>query len=63
MPFKLTPPTQFTLLISVGLAILAVVLMVLRHLGFELPVVGNQPFATLLVGYLVLLAGNLFEGI
>jgi hypothetical protein len=62
MPFRLTPPTQTTFLISLVLAILAVGLMLLRHFGFELPVVGNHPFATLLVAYVVLLAGNVMEG-
>jgi hypothetical protein len=60
MPFQLTPPAQITLLISVVLAILA---LILRFSGVEIPVVGTHPFATLMIGYLVLLAGNLFEGI
>ena len=60
MPFRLTPPTQLTLLISVVLAVLA---LVFRFSGVEIPVVGKHPFAVLLIGYLVLLAGNLIEGI
>jgi hypothetical protein len=59
MPFRITPPTQITLIISVVLAILA---LVFRFSGVEIPVVGTHPFATLLISYLVLLAGNLFEG-
>ena len=60
MPFRITPPAQVTLLISVLLAILA---LIWRFSGVEIPGVGTQPFATLMIGYLVLLAGNLFEGI
>ena len=59
-PFRLTPPTQVTLLISVVLVILA---LVFRFSGLEIPAVINHPFGTLLLGYLVLLAGNLLEGI
>jgi hypothetical protein len=61
MPFQLTPPAQLTLLISVVLAILAVVF---RFYGNQLPGgLDTHPFVTLMIGYLVLLAGNLFEGI
>ena len=60
MPFRITPPTQLTLLLSVVLAILA---LVFRFSGLEIPAVINHPFGALLLGYLVLLAGNLFEGI
>ena len=60
MPFRLTPPTQVTLLISVVLAILAAIL---HYTGISIPLVGTHTFGTLLVGYLVLLAGNLIEGI
>jgi hypothetical protein len=60
MPFRITPPTQLTLLISVALALLA---LVVRFAGIDIPVVGNPPFAVLLIGYLVLLVGNLMDGI
>lgn len=60
MALRLTPPTQLTLLIS---AIVAILALGLRFSGVEIPVVGNHPFATLFISYLVLLAGNLFEGI
>jgi hypothetical protein len=60
MPFQITPPTQVTLIVSVVLAVLA---LVFRFSGIEIPVVGDHPFGTLLLGYLVLLAGNLIEGI
>jgi len=60
MPFRLTPPTQLTLLISVVLAILAVVL---HYTRVEFPVIGAHTFGLLLLGYLALLAGNLIDGI
>jgi hypothetical protein len=60
MPFRITPPTQLTLLISVVLAILAAIL---HYTGVSLPVVGKHTFGLLLIGYLVLLAGNVIEGI
>jgi hypothetical protein len=58
--FPLTPPKQVTLLISVAVVIIAVVLRYLAYMG-------NSPFPTggftiLLIGYLVLLAGNVLEG-
>jgi hypothetical protein len=60
MPFRLTPPTQLTLLISFVLAVLAVIL---HYAHIELPIVGTHTFGLLLLGYLVLLAGNVIEGI
>ena len=58
--FRLTPPKQVTFFISVAVVIIAVVL---RYLAYR----GNSPiptggFAILLIGYLVLLAGNVLEG-
>ena len=60
MPFRLTPPTQITLLTSVIVAIVAVVLR-LTHV--EIPLLSARTFAILAIAYLVLLAGNVFEGI
>jgi hypothetical protein len=60
MPFRITPPAQLTLAISVILAILAAIL---HYTGISIPVVGAHTFGLLLLGYLVLLAGNLIEGI
>jgi hypothetical protein len=60
MPLRLTPPTQITLLISVILAILAVILR-LTHV--EIPILSAHTFAMLAIAYLVLLAGNVFDGI
>ena len=61
--FALTPPKQMTFLISVVLALAAVVVRYLVYTGVQMP-----PFLPagglllLLVAYLVLAAGNLFEG-
>ena len=57
---RLTPPKQVTFFISVALVIIAIVF---RYLAYR----GNSPFPTggyltLLIGYLVLLAGNVLEG-
>jgi len=60
MPFRLTPPTQLTLLVSVVLAVLAAIL---HYAHIELPIVGTHTFGLLLLGYLALLAGNLIDGI
>jgi hypothetical protein len=60
MPFRISPPTQITLVVSVALAILA---LVARYSGIAIPFIGEHTFGTLLISYLVLLAGNLIEGI
>jgi hypothetical protein len=60
MPFRITPPTQLTLLISVVLAILAAIL---HYANISLPLVDGHHFALLLLAYVVLLAGNVIEGI
>jgi hypothetical protein len=57
MPFRLTPPTQITLLVSVVLAV------ILRLTHAEIPILGAHTFAALAIAYLVLLAGNVIEGI
>jgi hypothetical protein len=58
----LTPPKQMTFFISVALAIIAVVVRFLAYRGIQMPIFPTGGFLILLVGYLVLLAGNLFEG-
>jgi hypothetical protein len=60
MPFRITPPRQITLIISVALVIIA---LIIRFAGLELPQAINHPFGVVLLGYLVLLAGNLLEGV
>jgi hypothetical protein len=60
----LTPPKQLTVLISVTLAAVAVVVRFLISQGMQIPFLmfPTEGFLLLLLGYLVLLAGNLFEG-
>jgi hypothetical protein len=57
---KLSAPTVPIFLISVILAGLAVAV---KYLGVSVPYVGGHLFETLLAGYAVLLAGNLFRGL
>jgi hypothetical protein len=61
--FPLTPPKQLTFLISVVLAVAAIVVRWLVYTGVELPpIFFAEGFLLLLIAYLVLVAGNLFEG-
>jgi hypothetical protein len=60
MPFRLTPPTQATLIIS---AVLAIIAVLLRFTHSEIPFLSSHTFAMLGIAYLVLLAGNVIEGI
>jgi hypothetical protein len=59
---QLTPPRQLTFYTSVALAIVAVVVRFLAYKGMQMPLFPTGGFLMLLIGYLVLLAGNLFEG-
>jgi hypothetical protein len=58
MPFELTPPRQLTFIISVVLAVIAAVI---HYAGIPNPIT-QSGFVILLLGYLVLLAGNLIRG-
>ena len=58
--FEITPPTRVTLIISV---VLAVVAAVVHFANIALPVFPTHGFLMLLLGYLVLLAGNLLRGL
>jgi hypothetical protein len=58
--FWLTPPTKVTLIVSVLLVILA---LLVRYGHVAIPLIGAHLFETVLIGYLVLLAGNLFRGL
>ena len=60
MQFELTPPTKVTFIISVVLAVVAVVV---RFANIELPVLPTHGFLILLLGYLVLLVGNMLRGV
>ena len=56
--YWLTPPTRLTFILSVVLVILA---LLVRYAHVSVPVVSAHVFETLLIGYLVLLVGNLFR--
>jgi hypothetical protein len=56
--FWLTPPSRAVFILSVFLALLAL-LVRYAHVA---PVVSTYTFETLLVAFLLLLAGNLFHG-
>ena len=56
---RLTPPSNVILYISVALAVVAAIL---HYANIPIPHVTQTNFVTLLIAYLVLLAGNLFEG-
>jgi hypothetical protein len=58
--YWLTPPTRVTFIVSVILAIMA---LLVQYAHVSIPVVSAHVFETLLIGYLVLLAGNLFRGL
>ncbi len=58
----LSPPTQLIFLISVVLAIVAVVARYLAYTGVQMPFFPTGGFLLLLIAYLVLVAGNLFKG-
>jgi hypothetical protein len=58
--YWLTPPTRVTVIVSVILAILA---LLVQYAHVSIPVVSAHVFETLLIGYLVLLVGNLFRGL
>lgn len=55
----LTPPSRAVFLISVFLALLA---LLARYAHVHIPVVSAHSFETLLAAFLLLLAGNLFRG-
>lgn len=58
--YWLSPPTRPTFIISVILATLA---LLVHYAHVSIPVVSDHVFETLLIGYLVLLVGNLFRGL
>jgi len=57
---NLSAPTLPIFLISVILAVLAALVF---YAGVKIPLVSGNAFATLGIGYILLLAGNLFKGI
>jgi hypothetical protein len=59
MAYWLTPPSRAVFIIAVFLALLA---LLVRYAHVAIPVVSTYTFETLLVAFLLLLAGNLFRG-
>ena len=57
--FWLTPPSRAIFILSVCLALLA---LLVRYADVTIPVVSAYTFETLLIAFLLLLAGNLFRG-
>jgi hypothetical protein len=57
--YWLTPPSRAVFFISVLLAVLA---LLVRYAHVAIPVVSSHSFEALLIGFLLLLAGNLFKG-
>ena len=55
----LTPPSQAAFFLAVSLAILA---LLVRYTHVAIPLVSGHSFETLLVTFLLLLAGNIFRG-
>ena len=56
---SLTPPAQVTFILSVLLAVLA---LLVKYASASIPVVSGHSFETMLVAFLLLLAGVLFRG-
>jgi hypothetical protein len=56
---NLSPPSQVTFILSVILAVLA---LLVRYADVAIPVVSGNSFETMLVAFLLLLAGVLFRG-
>ena len=60
MPLELSAPKIVTFIVSVVLAVVAVVV---HFANIELPIFPTHGFVILLLGYLVLLAGNVLRGV
>ena len=58
MAYRLSPPTQVVFIISLVLAILA---LLAHYTTVSIPVIGGHTFETLLIAFLLLLAGNLLR--
>ena len=58
MAYRLSPPTQVVFIVSLVLAILA---LLAQYTAVTIPVVSSHTFETLLLAFLLLLAGNLFR--
>jgi small-conductance mechanosensitive channel len=58
--YWLTPPSRAIFIISVLLAIIA---LLVQYFHAAIPMVSGHAFETLLIAFLLLLAGNLFRGL
>ena len=60
MAYWLTPPSRAVFILSVLLALLA---LLVKYANLAIPVGSNYTFETLLIAFLRLLAGNLYRGL
>jgi hypothetical protein len=60
MPLELSAPKNVTFIVSVVLALVAVVV---HFAKVDLPILPTQGFVILLLGYLLLAAGNVVRGL
>jgi hypothetical protein len=60
MPLELSAPKLVTFIVSVVLAVVAVVV---HFANIDLPILPTKGFVILLLGYLVLAAGNLLRNV
>ena len=58
MAYRLSPPTQVVFFISLLLAVLT---LLAQYTTLSIPVVSGHTFETLVLAFLLLLAGNLFR--
>ena len=58
--YWLTPPSRAIFFLSVLLAVLA---LLVRYAHVAIPVVSHYTFETLLLAFVLLLAGNMFRGL
>ena len=58
--YWLSPPSRAVFIISVLLAILA---LLVQYFHAAIPMIASHAFETLLIAFLLLLAGNLFRGL
>jgi len=56
----LTPPSRAIFFLSVLLAVLA---LLVRYAHVAIPIVSHYTFETLLLAFVLLLAGNMFRGL
>jgi predicted tellurium resistance membrane protein TerC len=58
--YWLTPPSRVIFFLSVLLAVLA---LLVRYAHVAIPIVSHYTFETLLLAFVLLLAGNMFRGL